>query len=40
MPDGLDIEVVTDEAIEAAVCLADPLAKRKTIRLAELRDSR
>ena len=38
MPDGLDVEVVTDEAIEAAVCRADPLAKRKKIRLADLRD--
>ena len=39
VPDGLHVEVVTDEAIEAAVCLADPLAKRKKIRLADLRDS-
>jgi DNA-binding transcriptional LysR family regulator len=38
VPDGLSIEVVTDEAINAAVCLADPLAKRKKIRLADLRD--
>ena len=38
VPDGLSIEVVTDEAIKAAVCLADPLAKRKKIRLADLRD--
>jgi len=39
VPDGLHVEVVTDEAIEAAVCLADPLAKRKKVRLADLRDS-
>ena len=38
VPDGLDVEVVTDEAIEAAVCRTDPLAKRKKIRLADLRD--
>ena len=38
VPDGLSVEVVTDEAIKAAVCLADPLAKRKKIRLADLRD--
>ena len=38
VPDGLEVEVVTDEAIEAAVCLSDPLAKRKRIRLADLRD--
>jgi DNA-binding transcriptional LysR family regulator len=38
VPDGLSIEVVTDEAIKAAVCLADPLAERKKIRLADLRD--
>jgi DNA-binding transcriptional LysR family regulator len=35
-PDGLDIEVVTDEAIHAAVSVADPLASRKTVRLADL----
>jgi DNA-binding transcriptional LysR family regulator len=38
VPDGLDVEVVTDEAIQAAVCRTDPLAKRKKIRLADLRD--
>lgn len=38
MPEGLDVEVVTDEAIEAAVCRTDPLATRSTVRLAELRD--
>ncbi len=38
VPDGLDVEVVTDEAIEAAVCRTDPLAKRKKIRLADLCD--
>ncbi|MDT5003092.1 MAG: hypothetical protein QOJ24_268 [Mycobacterium sp.] len=38
VPDGLSIEVVTDETIKAAVCLADPLAKRKKIRTADLRD--
>ena len=38
VPDGLDIEVVTDEAIQAAVCQTDPLAKRKKIRLTDLRD--
>jgi DNA-binding transcriptional LysR family regulator len=38
VPDGLNIEVVTDEAIEAGVCLADPLAKRKKVALADLRD--
>lgn len=38
VPEGLDIAVVTDEAIQGAVCLADPLAKRKQIRLADLRD--
>lgn len=38
VPDGLELEVVTDEAIEVAVCRTDPLAKRKTVRLAELRD--
>jgi DNA-binding transcriptional LysR family regulator len=35
-PGGLDIEVVTDETIDAAVCRDDPWAGRKTIRLAEL----
>jgi DNA-binding transcriptional LysR family regulator len=38
VPAGLHIEVVTDEAIEAAVCLTDPLAKRKKVRFADLRD--
>ena len=38
VPDGLDVEVVTDEAIQAAVCQTDPLAKRKKIRLTDLRD--
>ena len=38
VPDGLEVEVVTDEAIEAAVCGTDPLAKRSKIRLADLRD--
>jgi DNA-binding transcriptional LysR family regulator len=38
VPDGLQVHVVTDEAIEAAVCHTDPLAKRKKIRLADLRD--
>jgi DNA-binding transcriptional LysR family regulator len=38
VPDGLAIEVTTDEAITAVVCHGDPLAKRKKIRLAELRD--
>jgi DNA-binding transcriptional LysR family regulator len=37
-PEGLDIEVVTDEAIVAAVSGADQLAARKTIRLTELAD--
>jgi DNA-binding transcriptional LysR family regulator len=35
-PAGLDFEVVTDEAIDAAVCHDDPWAGRKMIRLAEL----
>ncbi|MGX9791560.1 LysR family transcriptional regulator [Mycobacterium sp. MMS18-G62] len=37
-PEGLDVEVVTDEAIQAAVCLTDRLAKRKTVRLTDLAD--
>ena len=37
-PDGLEVEVVTDEAIQAAVSPSDPLARRKQIRLADLRD--
>jgi len=39
-PDGLDVEVVTDEAIVAAVSAADELASRKTIRLDDLADRR
>lgn len=38
VPDGLDVVVVTDEEIVAAVRMSDPLAKRKKIRLADLRD--
>src|SRR6478752_887781 len=37
-PEGLDVEVVTDEAIAAAVCRTDELASRKTIRLTDLAD--
>ena len=37
-PEGLDVEVVTDEAIAAAVCQTDELASRKTIRLTDLAD--
>jgi DNA-binding transcriptional LysR family regulator len=37
-PEGLEVEVVTDEAIQAAVSPIDPLARRKKIRLADLRD--
>jgi DNA-binding transcriptional LysR family regulator len=37
-PEGLDIEVATDEAIVAAVSRTDELASRKTIRLPELAD--
>jgi DNA-binding transcriptional LysR family regulator len=37
-PEGLDIEVVTDEAIQAAVARTDELASRKTIRLRDLTD--
>jgi DNA-binding transcriptional LysR family regulator len=37
-PAGLDVEVVTDEAIQAAVCRTDQLATRKTIRLTDLND--
>jgi DNA-binding transcriptional LysR family regulator len=36
-PEGLDVEVVTDEAIDAVVCHTDVLAKRKTVRLTDLR---
>ncbi len=35
-PPGLDYQVITDEAIEAAVVLRHPLARRKTLPLAEL----
>ncbi|MFL0277924.1 LysR family transcriptional regulator [Mycobacterium sp. SMC-19] len=35
-PTGLDIEVVTDEAVDAAVGLADELAGRATVSLAQL----
>jgi DNA-binding transcriptional LysR family regulator len=37
-PDGLEIEVATDEAIQAAVARTDELASRKAIRLTDLRD--
>jgi DNA-binding transcriptional LysR family regulator len=37
-PEGLDVEVVTDEAIQAAVAKTDALASRKTIRLTDLAD--
>jgi DNA-binding transcriptional LysR family regulator len=37
-PDGLDLEVVTDEVIEAAVCLSDDLAGQSSVGLADLRD--
>jgi DNA-binding transcriptional LysR family regulator len=36
VPSGLAVEVVTDEAIDAAVCLDDPWAGRTSIRLAQL----
>jgi DNA-binding transcriptional LysR family regulator len=36
VPSGLAFEVVTDEAIDAAVCLDDPWAGRTSIRLAQL----
>jgi DNA-binding transcriptional LysR family regulator len=39
-PDGLDVEVVTDEAIAAAVSRTDELASRKIIRLTDLADRR
>ena len=35
-PDGLDVEVVTDEAIAAAVSKTDELASRNTVRLSDL----
>ena len=38
VPEGLAVEVVTDEAIHAAVCPTDPLAGRTKVRLADLRD--
>jgi DNA-binding transcriptional LysR family regulator len=37
-PDGLDVAVVTDEAIVAVVSTDDELASRRTIRLTELAD--
>lgn len=37
-PEGLDVEVVTDEAIAAAVSPTDELASRKTVRLTDLAD--
>jgi DNA-binding transcriptional LysR family regulator len=37
-PEGLEVEVVTDEAIEAVVCPSDKLATRKSIRLSALAD--
>ncbi|MBB5160143.1 DNA-binding transcriptional LysR family regulator [Mycobacterium sp. AZCC_0083] len=36
VPSGLAVEVVTDEAIDAAVCLDDPWASRTSIGLARL----
>ena len=39
-PEGLDVEVVTDEAIQVAVSRTDELASRKTIRLRDLADRR
>lgn len=39
-PEGLDVEVVTDEAIHAAVSRTNELASRKTIRLKDLADRR
>ena len=39
-PEGLDVEVVTDEAIAAAVSRTDELASRKIIRLTDLADRR
>jgi DNA-binding transcriptional LysR family regulator len=35
-PQGLGVEVVTDEAIQAAVSTTDEFASRKTVRLADL----
>src|SRR5262249_8135289 len=37
-PEGLDIEIVTDEAIQAAVSPTDALPSRKTVRLTDLAD--
>jgi DNA-binding transcriptional LysR family regulator len=37
-PEGLDVEVVADEAIDAVVCHSDELAGRSTVRLTDLRD--
>jgi DNA-binding transcriptional LysR family regulator len=37
-PEGLAVEVVTDEAIQAVVSLTDELASRKTVRLSDLAD--
>jgi len=37
-PEGLAVEVVTDEAIQAVVSLTDKLASRKTVRLSDLAD--
>jgi DNA-binding transcriptional LysR family regulator len=37
-PEGLAVEVVTDEAIQAVVSRTDTLASRKTIRLPDLAD--
>ncbi|MFG1934265.1 LysR family transcriptional regulator [Mycobacterium sp. NPDC048908] len=37
-PEGLDVEVVTDEAIQAVVSHTDALASRKSIRLKDLAD--
>ncbi|MFB9442189.1 LysR family transcriptional regulator [Dactylosporangium vinaceum] len=37
-PEGLDLHVVTDEAIDAAVWIGHELAARETIRLTDLRD--
>jgi DNA-binding transcriptional LysR family regulator len=39
-PIGLDVEVVTDEPIAAAVAPTDELASRKTVRLRDLADRR
>jgi DNA-binding transcriptional LysR family regulator len=37
-PEGLEVEVVTDEPIQAVVSPTDELASRKTIRLSDLAD--